>query len=75
MLTAALRALFLWLSDRRWMARLALGTPFLRRMPLRYRLRIHVPYGTGWYPYFMRRLAERPANVMFVIRSVLGERS
>ncbi|MGH2427423.1 MAG: proline dehydrogenase family protein [Candidatus Limnocylindria bacterium] len=40
-----------------------------------YRLRIYVPYGTEWYPYFMRRLAERPANVWFVLRSVFGERS
>jgi len=36
MLAAALRALFLWLSNRRWMARVALGTPLLRRMPLRF---------------------------------------
>jgi proline dehydrogenase len=35
-----------------------------------YRLRLYVPYGTAWYPYFMRRLAERPANVMFVARSL-----
>src|SRR5271169_1692452 len=27
-----------------------------------YRVRVYVPYGTAWYPYFMRRLAERPAN-------------
>lgn len=40
-----------------------------------YRLRIYVPYGTEWYPYFMRRLAERPANVWFVLRSVFGEGS
>ncbi len=39
-----------------------------------HRLRIYVPYGTEWYPYFMRRLAERPANVLFVLRSVFGER-
>ena len=39
-----------------------------------YRLRIYVPYGTEWYPYFMRRLAERPANVLFVLRSIVGER-
>jgi proline dehydrogenase len=32
-----------------------------------YRMRIYVPYGTAWYPYFMRRLAERPANVWFFI--------
>ncbi len=30
-----------------------------------YRVRIYVPYGTAWYPYFMRRLAERPANLWF----------
>ncbi|HYI66751.1 MAG TPA: proline dehydrogenase family protein, partial [Candidatus Limnocylindrales bacterium] len=40
-----------------------------------YRLRIYIPYGTEWYPYFMRRLAERPANVLFVLRSIFGERS
>ena len=39
-----------------------------------YRVRIYVPYGTEWYPYFMRRLAERPANVLFLLRSLLGER-
>ena len=35
---------------------------------------IYVPYGTEWYPYFMRRLAERPANVLFILRSLFGER-
>jgi proline dehydrogenase len=40
-----------------------------------YRLRVYVPYGTEWYPYFMRRLAEQPANVLFVVRSIFGERS
>jgi len=40
-----------------------------------YRLRVYVPYGTEWYPYFMRRLAERPANVWFVIRTIFGEHS
>jgi len=39
-----------------------------------YRVRIYVPYGTEWYPYFMRRLAERPANLLFVLRSMVGER-
>jgi proline dehydrogenase len=39
-----------------------------------YRLRVYVPYGTEWYPYFMRRLAERPANVLFVLRTIFGER-
>jgi len=36
-------------------------------------VRIYTPYGTEWYPYFMRRLAERPANVAFVLRTVLRE--
>ena len=38
-----------------------------------WRVRVYVPYGGDWYPYFMRRLAERPANVAFVLRSVLRE--
>jgi len=37
-----------------------------------YRLRIYIPFGKEWFPYFMRRLAERPANVLFAIRSLLG---
>jgi proline dehydrogenase len=36
-----------------------------------YRMRVYVPYGRYWYPYFMRRLAERPANVWFVLRNAL----
>jgi proline dehydrogenase len=40
-----------------------------------HRMRVYVPYGTEWYPYFMRRLAERPANVVFVVRSLFGERN
>jgi proline dehydrogenase len=39
------------------------------------RLRVYVPFGTEWYPYFMRRLAERPTNVWFVLRSLFGERA
>ncbi len=39
-----------------------------------FRVRIYVPFGEEWYPYFMRRLAERPANVLFVVRSILLER-
>ena len=35
-----------------------------------YAVRVYVPYGTEWYPYFMRRLAERPANVWFFISSL-----
>jgi proline dehydrogenase len=36
-----------------------------------YRLRLYIPYGTDWYPYFMRRLAERPANLWFVLRNLM----
>ena len=34
-----------------------------------YKVRVYVPFGTDWYPYFMRRLAERPANVLFLARN------
>ncbi|MCU1264750.1 MAG: Proline dehydrogenase [Acidobacteria bacterium] len=36
-----------------------------------YNLRVYVPYGKHWYPYFMRRLAERPANIWFVMKNML----
>lgn len=36
-----------------------------------YRVRLYVPYGNAWYPYFMRRLAERPANVLFLLRNLV----
>jgi len=36
-----------------------------------FRMRLYVPYGDAWYPYFMRRLAERPANVFFIARNLL----
>jgi proline dehydrogenase len=39
-----------------------------------YRVRVYVPFGREWFPYFMRRLGERPANVGFVLRGILGER-
>ena len=35
-----------------------------------YRLRLYVPFGKAWYPYYMRRMAERPANVFFVLRNL-----
>ncbi|WP_010676467.1 proline dehydrogenase family protein [Bacillus timonensis] len=38
-----------------------------------YTMRVYVPYGTDWYGYFMRRLAERPANVAFVLKGVFGK--
>jgi len=36
-----------------------------------WRLRVYVPFGDAWYPYFMRRLAERPANVLFLMKNVI----
>jgi proline dehydrogenase len=38
-----------------------------------YRVRVYVPFGREWYPYFMRRLAERPANVAFLLRTIARE--
>jgi proline dehydrogenase len=38
-----------------------------------YRVRVYVPFGREWFPYFMRRLGERPANVGFVIRGLWQE--
>ena len=34
-----------------------------------YKVRVYVPFGDDWYPYFMRRLAERPANVLFLAKN------
>jgi len=38
-----------------------------------YRVRVYLPFGRQWFPYFMRRLGERPANVLFVVRSLVRE--
>lgn len=38
-----------------------------------YRLRVYIPFGTQWYPYLMRRLAERPANIVFIFGNVIKE--
>jgi proline dehydrogenase len=38
-----------------------------------YRVRVYIPFGREWFPYFMRRLGERPANVGFVVRGILSE--
>jgi proline dehydrogenase len=38
-----------------------------------YRLRLYVPFGKAWYPYYMRRLAERPANVLFMARNLFRQ--
>jgi proline dehydrogenase len=39
-----------------------------------YPFRVYVPFGTEWFPYFMRRLGERPANVGFVAGSIFKEK-
>jgi proline dehydrogenase len=39
-----------------------------------YKFRVYVPFGTEWFPYFMRRLGERPANVGFVVKSLVKEK-
>jgi proline dehydrogenase len=38
-----------------------------------YNVRVYVPFGTHWYPYLMRRLAERPANIAFIVGNVVKE--
>jgi proline dehydrogenase len=38
-----------------------------------YNVRVYVPFGESWYPYLMRRLAERPANMLFFVGSVVRE--
>jgi len=40
-----------------------------------YRVRVYVPFGKQWYPYFMRRLGERPANIAFVLRGIVSDRA
>jgi proline dehydrogenase len=37
-----------------------------------WRVRIYTPYGPDWWPYSLRRMAERPANLRFVLRSLVG---
>jgi proline dehydrogenase len=38
-----------------------------------WRMRVYIPFGTEWYPYFMRRLAERPANVFFILKNLFRD--
>lgn len=38
-----------------------------------YKMRVYVPYGNDWYGYFMRRLAESPANVKFVLKGMFSK--
>jgi proline dehydrogenase len=45
----------------------------LRLVRESYRVRVYLPYGEQWYPYLVRRLAERPANIGFFLRSLFAE--
>ncbi len=38
-----------------------------------YNMRVYVPFGEAWYPYLMRRMAERPANMFFIVKAVVRE--
>ena len=37
-----------------------------------YRVGVYIPFGSTWYPYLMRRMAERPANLLFLLRAAVG---
>jgi len=41
-----------------------------RLASLGYQMRVYVPYGPAWFPYLMRRMAERPANIWFIANSI-----
>ena len=65
-------------SSREWEVQMLLGVRRdLQESLVRegYQMRVYVTYGTEWVPYFMRRLAERPANVAFVLRSLMKKGS
>ena len=44
-----------------------------RLTDLGYQVRVYVPYGKAWYPYYMRRLAERPANAFLLLRATFSK--
>jgi proline dehydrogenase len=52
-----------------------ISTPLARTLLERgYRVRLAVPFGTHWFPYLMRRLAERPANLAFFVKGAFSRR-
>ncbi|MFN8592947.1 MAG: proline dehydrogenase family protein [Thermomicrobiales bacterium] len=64
------------LSPQQWEFQMLYGVRRAAQQALAdagYRMRIYVPFGTDWYPYFSRRIAERPSNALFVVRQ-LGSR-
>lgn len=63
------------ISPERYEYQMLLGVRTDRQAELAadgHKMRVYVPYGEAWYPYFMRRLAERPANVLFFMRALFG---
>jgi len=38
-----------------------------------WKMRVYIPFGTEWYPYLMRRLAERPANALFIAKNIFRQ--
>lgn len=61
--------------DDRWEVQMLLGVKPSQQERLRregYPMRVYLPYGEHWYPYFLRRLAERPANLVFALRSLFS---
>ncbi|UUW87226.1 proline dehydrogenase family protein [Pimelobacter simplex] len=70
---AVLRATAAGRTDLQWETQMLYGVrPELEQtiVDARHRMRVYLPYGTDWYGYFMRRLAERPANVAFFLRAL-----
>lgn len=62
------------IADSRYEFQMLYGTRREYQLEIRqqgYRMRVYVPFGTQWAPYFIRRLAERPANVFFVLKNLL----
>jgi proline dehydrogenase len=68
-------ALRMGIEPRRWEFQMLYGVRRDAQLALRregYGMRIYVPFGAEWYPYFARRIAERPANALFVLRQLVS---
>ena len=61
--------------EEAWEVQMLMGVraPLQARLPREgYRVRVYLPYGEQWYPYFVRRIAERPAHLWFALRQIAG---
>jgi proline dehydrogenase len=68
-------ALRMGISPDRWEFQMLYGVRRREQIALAaegYGMRVYVPFGPDWYPYFTRRIAERPANLLFVLRQLLA---